>query len=459
MGYLMYSKIIKNVVFPIYQIRLPHDERYTTYMNLYNKTQWWSYSELEKFQLKRLKQLLKHAYDNVPFYHEMFKKLGFKPESFLNVKDLNKLPILTKEIVNKNFNTLYAKNYSKEKLIQSYTSGSTGTPMKFYINSRWQACNMAAAYRAWSWAGYEPGDKMLYLWGAHSDFSGTSKMDRIRESLRRIKYLDAFNLTDENMARYTKVLNMFKPKIINTYASAIFLFSEYLKKEGIDFIHPKAILTTAEMLYAHQRKSIEITFNCKIFDYYSGRDTSLQAAECSEHNGYHMSIENAVVEFIKENNSVSPGETGKLILTDLCNYAMPLIRYEIGDLGSPSDEGCSCGRHLPLMKSIKGRIFDYIITPEGKQIPGEYFHCLIIDLNIQCIKEFQIVQKTINKLTVYILKNQNEKINDVDRFITQIQKDVGERVEIELLYVSSIKRTPSGKLRHVISDIHKSDGL
>ena len=454
----MYSKIIKNVFFPLYQLNIPRDNRYSTYMNLLNKTQWWSYSELEKFQLKRLKKLLKHANDNVPFYHEMFKILNFEPQNVSKVEDLNKLPILTKEIINKNFNNLYATNYSRDNLILSSTSGSTGTPMKFYIDKRWDACNITAAYRSWSWAGYKPGDKMTYLWGAPNDLQTLRAIDKINNYLLRTITLDAFNLTEENMMVYAKILSKFKPKIINTYASVIFLFSEFLKKEGIDYIKPKAILTTADMLYKHQRKAVEETFNCQIFDYYSGRETSLQAAECSEHFGYHLSMENAVVEFIKENEHVSPGETGRILLTDLCNYAMPFIRYEIGDLGTPSDECCPCGRKLPIMKSLKGRIFDFIITPEGKYIPGEYFHYIIIDHHIHGIKEFQILQKSINKLTVYIVKNPNEKTNDVNRFINLIQKEAGENVEIELEYTSLIKRTSSGKLRHVISKVNKLNG-
>lgn len=385
----------------------------------------------------------------------MFKKLNFKPEDVSDTKDLNKLPILTKEIVNNNFHSLYARNYSPEKLILSTTSGSTGIPMKFYIDPKWQACNLSAAYRSWGWAGYRLGDKMITLWGAHSDFSGTRKVDILREYLLRNKNLDAFDLTDENMALYVKILRAYKPRVINAYASAIFLFSEYLKKENINDIKPRAILTTADMLYPYQRKSIENVFDCQVFDYYSGRDTSLQAAECSEHIGYHMSIENAVVEFVDQNVFVSPGETGKLILTDLCNYAMPFIRYEIGDLGSPSDEKCPCGRNLPIMKSFKGRIFDVIITPDGNRISGEYFHCVIIEHDIRSIKEFQIVQESLNKLTVYIVKNPNEKLDDVNRFIAVIQQKVGETVEIEVKYVSSIKRTSSGKLRHIISNVSK----
>jgi len=439
-------------------MNLAQDARYITHMRLLDKTQWWSYSELEKLQLKRLRNLLQHANDNVPFYHNMFKKFNFDPKNVMNTNDLNKLPILTKEIINKNFHNLYAINYSKNNLIPSSTSGSTGTPMKFYIDKKWDACTMAAAFRAWSWAGYKLGDRMVYLWGAPWDIRESRTIDKIRNHLLRTLNLNAFNLTEENMKEYVKILSKFKPKQLNTYASVISLFSEYLKKEGINSIKPNAILTTADMLYNHQRKTIEDIFDCNVFDYYSGRDTTLMAAECSEHFGYHLSIENAVVEFIKENEHVSPGETGKIIITDLCNYAMPFIRYEIGDLGTPSDERCPCGRNLPIMKSLKGRIFDFITTPDGKYIPGEYFHYTIIDYNILGIKEFQIVQKSINKLTVNIVKNPKETTNDVNRFITLIQKEVGEKVEIELQFVSSIKRTPSGKLRHVISNVNKSIG-
>ena len=259
------------------------------------------------------------------------------------------------------------------------------------------------------------------------------------------------------MNNYVKILTRFKPKVINTYASVIFTFSDYIKKMGIDTIKPKAILTTADMLYDYKRRSIEKAFNCEVFDYYSGRDTTLQAAECNEHFGYHLSIENAVVEFMKENEHVASGETGNLIITDLCSYAMPFIRYEIGDLGAPSDEKCPCGRNLPIMKSLKGRTYDYIITPNGRLLSGIFFHHILVHHEIQGIKEFQITQKTKDKITVSIVKNEEENVEDINRFISLIKKNVGEKVEVELEFVSSIKRTATGKLRHVISNINKTD--
>lgn len=453
----MYSGIIKNILFPIYQMNLSIEERYTTYINLLEKTQWLNFSELEQLQLKRLKKILHHANENVPYYHKIFKKLQFEPENVQSANDLNKLPILTKEIINKNFNELYARNYPKEKFILSSTGGSTAAPMKFYIDKKWEACSEAAAYRSWSWAGYKLGDKMAYLWSAPQDLKNWSYIDKIRNYILNKIFLDAFNLSEENMKNYIEILTRFKPKIINTYASVMYTFSEYIKKNSITTIQPEAIITTSDMLYDYKRKSIEKAFNCEIFDYYSGRDTTLQAAECNEHFGYHLSIENAVVEFMKENEHVAPGETGKLIITDLCSYAMPFIRYEIGDLGTPSDEKCPCGRNLPIMKSLKGRTYDYILTSDGRLLAGIFFHHILVHNEIQGIKEFQIFQKTKYKIIVYIVKNEKENIEDINRFISLIKKNVGEAVEVELEYVSSIKRTATGKFIHVISNLNKSD--
>ncbi|MCJ7571064.1 MAG: hypothetical protein MUO82_04210 [Candidatus Thermoplasmatota archaeon] len=452
----MYSKIIKNIFFPLHQMKLPHDERFITYMNLLNKTQWWNSSELEKFQLKKLKQLLKHANDNVPFYHEMFKKLNFKPDNVTNINNLNRLPILTKDIIRNNFEKLNARNYSKDRLISSATGGSTGTPMKFFIDKRWQACNMAAAYRAWGWAGYRLGDKTAFLWSAHQDIQNSKNfVAKAQKFILRDITLDAFDLTDETIEKYISIFNKFKPKFINSYSSAIYLIADYMQKRGINNINPRAILTTADMLYDYKRKLIEQIFNCDVFDYYSGRDTSLQAAECSEHFGYHLSIENAVVEFVKENEIVSQGETGKIIITDLCNYAMPLIRYEIGDLGVPSDEKCPCGRKLPIMKSIKGRILDTIITPDGKMISGMLLPAIFAYYDIKGIYEYQIIQKRIDMLLVRLVKGKDYSKKNLNLFINIIKKKVGDDMKIEIQFVEKIEPTASGKHRSVISEILK----
>jgi phenylacetate-CoA ligase len=454
----MYSSILKNIVYPFYERKLSPEERVMPYLKLLNKTQWWTVSDLEKFQLKKLKMLLNHADKNVPYYHKLFKRLNFKPDDITNVNELERLPILTKEIIRDNFEDLSARNYSKDDLIFSATSGSTGTPMKFFIDQKWKSYNWAAALRAWSWSGYELGEKMVYLWGALQDLKDQDNfINKIRNYTLRIEKLNAFDLTPEKMQNYVNILRKYKPKTINTYSSAAFFLAQYIEKRKIEDIHPEAILTTADMLFDYRRKTIERVFGCKVFDYYSGRDTSLQASECPEHFGYHLSIENAVVEFIKENEPVAFGETGKIILTDLCNYAMPFIRYEIGDLGIPSDEPCSCGRTLPIMKSFKGRILDMIVTPEGKILHGGIFPGIFAHYDFKSFGEYQIIQKRKDKLLIKLVKRKEYNDSELDIFINIIKRNVGEQMEIDVEFVDKINLTASGKHRHVLSEIPESD--
>jgi len=451
---MIYPHILKNIIYPLVLIRHPHEERVYSHLRLLEKSQWWKRSELEHFQQKRLQALLKHAYENVPYHHKIFRKLELRPDDIKSIDNLQKLPILTKEHIRNNLNDLTAKNYPKEKLIPSATGGSTGEPMRFFVDKKWGAWNMAAAYREWGWAGYNLGDKMVYLWGAPQDLSQQAELKtRIYNLARRIIWLDAFNMTEKTFEEYVRILRKFKPKVINAYTSAIYLVARYMEKRGIDDIRPKAILTSCEMLFDYQREIIERVFGCEVFDYYSGRDTTLHAGECPEHSGYHLTIENAVIEFTKDDEHVAPGELGKIIVTDLSNYAMPFIRYEIGDLGVPSDEICSCGRGLPLLQSIKGRILDCIITPEGKYLTGEFFPAIFADYDIKGIKEFQIIQKRKDKLSIKLVKGNDFSDEDFSLYLNIIRKQVGEEMKIDIEFVKSIPLTRSGKHRPTISEV------
>lgn len=448
---MIYQKILRDVVYPIRQIRRPTGERIFEVLGLLEKTQWWSRSELERFQQEKLQALLKHTYENVPYYHKIFKKLELKPQDIKNGDNLQKLPILTKEHIRNNLDDLTAKNYSKEELIPSATGGSTGEPMRFFIDKEWDTWNTAAAYREWSWAGYNLGDKMAYLWGAPQDLPNRAKLKaKIYNLIQRTIWLDAFNMTEKRLDEYVGILRKFKPKVINAYASAIYLMAQYMEKRGIDDIRPEAILTSCEVLFDYQRETIERAFGCEVFDYYSGRDTTLQAGECPEHSGYHLAIENAVIEFIKDDEHVSPGELGKIMITDLSNYAMPFIRYEIGDLGAPSDDMCSCGRGLPLMEKVVGRVTDIITTKEGKHIHGEFFTHLFYDT--RGIKQFQFIQKTKDYAILRIVKGENYLQTELDTIIEKIYEQCGD-MKIDVEFVESIPLTRSGKYRFTISEV------
>jgi phenylacetate-CoA ligase len=267
---------------------------------------------------------------------------------------------------------------------------------------------------------------------------------------RRI-FLDAFYMTEKTLDKHIITLRKFKPEFILAITSAIYLMAQYMQKRGIDDIKPKAILTSCEVLFDHQRDIIENAFGCKVFDFYSGRDTSLHAAECAEHSGYHLTIENAIAEFVKNDENVASGESGKIIITDLSNYAMPFIRYEIGDMGTPLDERCSCGRGLPLMKSIEGRTSDNLRRTDGGYVTGS---CLTIAVkDLKNLRQIQIIQKTKVKVILKVVKRENYTAKDSESLKKIMKSHLGDDMDIEIIFVDSILPTRSGKHRFAISEI------
>lgn len=453
----MYSVLFEKVIYPLIEARKPKGKRKLPYLRFLRKTQWWSLEQLKELQLKRLHSLLSHAYSNVPYYHKIFNKLRLTPDSIKTANDLIKLPILTKADVRDNIDDMIAKNYKKEDLFLNSTGGSTGEPLHFYTDRIAGAWNMAAAYRAWEWAGYNIGDKMAYIWGAPQDISLHSSLKgKISDMLFRLKMLDAFNITQDTLQKFIREMRRFRPKVINVYASAAYIVARYLLEKGINDVHPKAVLTTAEKLYNYQREVIKEAFKCPVYDYYSGRDIILMAGECPEHAGYHMSAETAVVEFIRNAKPASANEIGKIIITDLTNFAMPFIRYDTGDLGSYTNEKCLCGRNLPLMRSIGGRLLDTIITPDGRYLIGEFFPAIFPDYAIKGIKEYQIIQTSKDELLIKIVRGHNFINSELNRYLKIIKSRLGSNMKIAVKFVKMIPLPISGKRRYVISKIEKN---
>ena len=226
----MYSKIVRNMIDPMIYMGMPQDENYIFYLRLLEKTQWWSTNKLEDYQREKLNRLLNHAYENVPYYHRIFRKYGIKPHDVKTGDELRKLPILTKDIIRNNSDDLIANNYPRNKLIPTWTGGSTGEPMTFFIDNKWAASNIATAYREWSWAGYELGDKIAYLWASPHDLSIQANMkNKIDNFFHRRIFLNSVNLTEEILDNYVRILRKFKPRIINAIASSAFFMAKYIQ--------------------------------------------------------------------------------------------------------------------------------------------------------------------------------------------------------------------------------------
>jgi phenylacetate-CoA ligase len=445
----MYPALMKKIVAPLAD-RIKGSNIMKHLRDL-EKSQWYSPDQLEELQRKKLRLIIQHSYNNVPYYHKIFRELDLKPNDIKTVHDLSKLPVLTKEIVRNNTDNLVAGKKNVGELIESCSSGSTGEPLKYYLTQESHDLLYAAAFRGWGWAGYSMGDKIVNLAGFPYQMIGKSKLSkRFAYAITRHQFLQAFNLDENTIDRYIEFIRKYKPKVIQGYSSSVYLLAKALKKYEIHDIQPHAIITHGETLSREMRQTIENQFGCNAFDGYGG-EGMLIAMQCGVHDGYHLTTENLVVEFIKQNEYVSAGELGEIVLTNLTNYGMPFIRYKIGDAGKPSDDTCSCGRGLPLMQSIEGRVPDMIITPSGKVLIVHFFTGLFE--YIEGVDQFQILQRKTDELIVRLAKNSKFDDTDEAQIIKEIQGYAGDDMEIIMEFVEEIPVSSSGKRRFVISKV------
>jgi phenylacetate-CoA ligase len=416
------------------------------------KSQWLSRKEIEKIQLKLMKELLKHAYDTVPFYNSRFKRLGLKPEEIKTVEQLSKLPKLTKQEIRSNLDGMVSSSAPRSRLTPFATGGSTGEPLRFFKDNRTIGWSEASTTRSYRWAGLDLGDKYVILWSSPFDLSTARKVTgMVHGRLMRYVMLQSSNMSEQSMAEYVHLIRKFKPRTIKGYASSLLLFANYLKTNRISDLNLHSIISTAENLSQRGRKDLEAQFSCDVFDTYGSREFQMMAGECSEHSGLHISSETVILEFVKDNEAVAPGELGEILVTDLQNFGMPLIRYSIGDAGKPTDEICSCGRGLPLIKSVDGRVTDYIRAGDGRFVPGPAFIYFFSDLPV---RKYQIVQKEPYRLIIKIVKESNYSESDDAKIRSRVNHVVGNEITVEIEHVSSIPRSlRSGKFLPVLSEL------
>jgi phenylacetate-CoA ligase len=262
-------------------------------------------------------------------------------------------------------------------------------------------------------------------------------------------------MSTERLPLFTKKLRDFQPEFIAGYPTAIFLLAQFVEKEGKPKIRPKAIFTGGEQLYDYQRDLFWKVFECEVYSHYASMEMHNIASECPEHTGYHISSENVVVEIVNSEGELVPvGEEGRVLTTNLHNYAMPFIRYENGDVAAISDSSCTCGRGLPLLATISGRTTDVIFTKDGKCIPGISLPFNVFDS--PGIEQFQIVQETRDKVIIRLVLDRKCPRNHVDDAVKQMvykyRSILGEDTDVSVEFVDQILPTRSGKRRVVISN-------
>jgi phenylacetate-CoA ligase len=447
------STVFRKFVFPAY-----HQLRKTKVMQRIQElemNQWKSEEELADLRGLKLKQLLAHAYESVPYYRQKFDSLDINIKKLYQPEFFRWIPLLTKKDINDNREALISVNLNGSRLIPNRTSGSTGEALYFYTDTHSLSYRRASVVRNQRWLGIKLGDRSASLWGSPMDLKKTFALrGRLHAWVNNFMFLSSYDLYEERMLEYAKKLNTFKPALLTSYPGPLSVFAEYLIGKEIKIPSIAAIICSAETLYPWQKEVIERAFSVPVYNRYGCREVGDIAQECTEQKGLHISSDRFLLEILDSDfNPVSPGETGEVVITDLDNYGMPFIRYRIGDMGSLSDIPCSCGRNLRLLKNVEGRTMDIIRAPNGNCLGGTFWTFLF--KSKPGIKAFQVIQEKIDEINVKYIKDNSVNSIPLDVFAEYIANRCGSDFQIHFEEVVDIPKTASGKTRFIISKLKK----
>lgn len=441
------GSVIRNIAFPLMEkVKGNHIRKNLRELR---DSQSISRDELKKLQKDRLRQLLQHSVTHVPAYREFASLMPLIEQDPLLA--LARFPVLSKDAFREDTEKYFSETADRSQCILNRTGGSTGKPLTFYMDRHTVEYYEAARYRGLSWSNIRIGDPCVMIWGSPIELSQQAqRKQRMKERLLKNRIvIPAFNLRKEQLLEYVKTIESFRPVYIYGWATALALFASFMLEKNIKLSIPlKAVVNTAETLYPHQRELIEQAFSCPVINEYGARDGGIIGYECS-HGHLHVSMENAVYEVvdIKTLQPVEPGQKGLILVTDLHNYVMPRLRYQLGDVVAMASEPASCGLTLPVLESIEGRENDTFLALDGSFINGQFF--TNVARTLPSIKQFQVVQQTPNEVVLRLVNHEGLKQEDIEAFKMGIINRMGE-VMIHVECVNEIAPADSGKVRAAI---------
>ena len=402
------------------------------------RTQWRSPEQLQAWQGKRLGALVRHAHETVPFYRRLYDRERVDPAAIRSLADLAQLPIVTKAQLQAELeDDLLSRDRRKSALVSSITSGSTGRPFRTYRDpwlERWRAGYLL---RALGTAGYRLGDRLLMV---------VERAERPGTGWTRWRKLTFYDPVDHVLAE----INRLRPAIVYGYVSVLRQVVRLAQERGVAIHRPKAVVTVSETLDPITRQRLGDGFGAPVFDIYGSIEMGVIAWECQAHDGYHVAEDSVLLETLAADRG-----SQRLILTNLNNEAMPLIRYDQGDFALSGDgPPCPCGRRFRRLAAIQGRVMDSIVRPDGSHVPP--FSVTSAISEIPGVRRFQIVQEPSGMLMVRV-----ENARPLSAEITgQIERDLGAvlgpGMRIATEAVTSLEPPPGVKFRLIESKLGKA---
>jgi len=420
-----------------------------------NQLQWLSTDELIARQYQYLEQLLRYANTYVPYYRDLFEKIDFHPSDFsTDPACFQELPLLTKDIVREHRNQLITTEASRQAGFKpAKTGGTTGEPLRFMRDQQALDYTLAHLYHIMEWSGWRLGRPQGWLWGhmlTWADSEAVSIVAKLKSQLFNRRRSNAFHMTPESMEAFAVWLERHPKSLVWSYVSTLCRFAQFVQDHKYA-VKLRAAYTTAEPLYPHQREFIESVFDCHVFNTYSCVEMGQIACECDRHDGLHLMMRNCYLEVLRDGQPVSDGEEGEFVLTNLTNLAFPFIRYKLEDSGKKSIKPCPCGRGLPVLEVVQGRIVDSFQTKDGRRVWGGFILPMMPLLGK--IKQYQMVQKTLDLIVFRIVSEEPLDESKFSEVIQACKIALGEDIQVTYEYVDSLPSTPTGKHRSIVSEL------
>ncbi len=423
--------------------------------------------QIRAIQQRKLQRIISLAAAHCPFYRERFRACGLEPgDENITPESLQALPFLTRDTIRENLDGMRWLGAPGRQWLYA-TGGSSGQPLRFYTDASRQAADWAARWRARGWWGISPGDREIWIWGSPVEARASDHLRRWRDALLNQEILSAFEMSDAAMDRYVERLQHVQPVCVYGYPSSLGLLARHaletrrLPPGSLGSRMLRAVFTTGEVLLAPDRVAIEAAFGTQVVVEYGSRDGGLIALGCPA-GLLHVSEENAIIEIVDEDGRpVAPGESGQVVVTCLETFAMPIIRYRIGDLArlAPAsaigDGGrCPCGSAHLALAEVRGRLTDHIVRKDEGGLRRMHALSLIYVLRAAPgIRQFRIVQPDLQALDVELVCDGSFTPDRERMVVQQLAQRMGAGVSIHLHRRDSIPPSPSGKHTCVVSHV------
>lgn len=442
----MNNLIFKHVIIPATNMHKGYNR--INYYNLLKERDSLSLEQLQKIQWRKLKRLIYHCYDNIPYYRKYFFQNDIHPEDIKTLKHYSQLPELDKSTIRDYFEKLINPSLPKDELIYSTTGGSTGIPLKIYKSKEDQEIGFALRYRSNSWAGWNYWDKAAWV---VSDLKRLDELTTLKKKLglvlSRKLLLDTRFSSQKDMLNWTNQIKKFKPTQVYGYTSLMTEFAKFIIENNIEINGINGVFATAEPL--NNRQALESAFNAKVYDQYGSSEIPCIAHEC-KHGNMHINIDEVLVEFVDIEGT---DELKKIICTPLYIYGMPLLRYDLGDTGLASVKTCDCGLPYPLMELKVGRISDNFMLKDGKIVPTSALGWFIAR-EMDSVKQYKVIQEEYDKFIIKLVCPESTRENN-EYQMKRIMFNLMQKQDIQYYfeYPDEILPDKNGKYRVTVSKI------